>query len=148
MEIASTIPGFTSGQYLDFPFLSFKKNINTGKMSPPPWTISLNTQRGAEEGCLLQLSGLCFPGCLVRAVHGDRRGTASWGGAAWVPQAELFSGKESAQGCALASHGGGFSCCGVQALELGLSSCGTQAQLLHGMWDPPRPGIKPVSLGL
>ena len=73
MEIASTIPGFTSGQYLDFPFLSFKKNINTGKMSPPPWTISLNTQRGAEEGSLLQLSGLCFPGCLMRAVPGDRR---------------------------------------------------------------------------
>ena len=25
-----------------------------------------------------------------------------------------------------------------------LSSCGTPAQLLHGMWDPPRPGIEPV----
>ena len=26
-----------------------------------------------------------------------------------------------------------------------LSSCGTQAQFLHGMWDLPRPGIKPRS---
>ena len=26
-----------------------------------------------------------------------------------------------------------------------LSNCGSQAQLLHGMWDPPRPGLEPVS---
>ena len=25
-----------------------------------------------------------------------------------------------------------------------LSNCGSQAQLLHGMWDPPRPGLEPV----
>ena len=25
-----------------------------------------------------------------------------------------------------------------------LSSCGSRAQLLRGMWDPPRPGLKPV----
>ena len=25
------------------------------------------------------------------------------------------------------------------------SSCGSQAQLLHGMWDLPRPGLEPVS---
>ena len=29
-----------------------------------------------------------------------------------------------------------------------LSSCGTQAQLLRGMWDLPRPGLKPVSPAL
>ena len=29
-----------------------------------------------------------------------------------------------------------------------LSSCGTWAQLLHGMWNSPGPGIKPVSLAL
>ena len=29
-----------------------------------------------------------------------------------------------------------------------LSSCGSRAQLLHGMWDPPRPGLKPVSPAL
>ena len=29
-----------------------------------------------------------------------------------------------------------------------LSSCGTRAQLLRGMWDPPRPGLKPMSPAL
>ena len=29
-----------------------------------------------------------------------------------------------------------------------LSSCGSRAQLLCGMWDPPRPGLKPVSPAL
>ena len=29
-----------------------------------------------------------------------------------------------------------------------LSSCGSWAQLLHGMWDPPRPGLEPVSSAL
>ena len=27
-----------------------------------------------------------------------------------------------------------------------LSSCGSRAQLLHGMWDPPRPGPNPCPL--
>ena len=26
-----------------------------------------------------------------------------------------------------------------------LSSCGSRAQLLRGMWDPPRPGLEPAS---
>ena len=29
-----------------------------------------------------------------------------------------------------------------------LSSCGLRAQLLRGMWDLPRPGLKPVSPAL
>ena len=29
-----------------------------------------------------------------------------------------------------------------------LSSCGSRAQLLHGMWDLPRPGREPVSPAL
>ena len=29
-----------------------------------------------------------------------------------------------------------------------LSSCGAWTQLLCGMWDPPRPGLKPVSPAL
>ena len=29
-----------------------------------------------------------------------------------------------------------------------LSSCGSQAYLLHGMWDLPRPGLEPVSPAL
>ena len=69
---------------------------------------------------------------------------------------------------ARASHCSGFSCCGAralgarasvvvahglnscgsQALERSLSSCGAQAQLLCGMWDLPRPGLKPVSPAL
>ena len=28
------------------------------------------------------------------------------------------------------------------------SSCGSRAQLLRGMWDPPRPGLEPVSPAL
>ena len=46
------------------------------------------------------------------------------------------------------SNCGGFSCCGVWALEQELSSCGTQVQLPHGMWDLPRPEIEPVSPAL
>ena len=40
----------------------------------------------------------------------------------------------------------GFSC-GSQALEYKLNS-GTRAQPPHGMWNVPRPGIKPVSPAL
>ena len=41
-----------------------------------------------------------------------------------------------------------LSSCGVQALERRLSSCGAWAQLLHGMWDLPGPGMEPVSPAL
>ena len=69
---------------------------------------------------------------------------------------------------ARASHCGGFSCCGARALGTWasvvvahglqragsvavahrLSSCGTWAQLLCGMWNLPRPGFEPVSPAL
>ena len=57
---------------------------------------------------------------------------------------------------AQASHCGGFSHCEARDLrvrasvvvEHGLSSCSTQAQLLHGMWDPSGPGLEPVSPAL
>ena len=42
----------------------------------------------------------------------------------------------------------GLSSCGSQALEHRLSSCGTWAQLLCGMWDLPGPGLEPVSPAL
>ena len=29
-----------------------------------------------------------------------------------------------------------------------LSNCGSRAQLLRGMWDPPRPGLEPMSPSL
>ena len=51
-----------------------------------------------------------------------------------------------AQASVVVAHG--LSSCGLRALELRLSSCGTWAQLLHGMWDLPRPGLKPVSPAL
>ena len=79
----------------------------------------------------------------------------------------LASGGHSLLWC-VGSHFGGLSCCraqtigvlasvvavyglssfGLQALEHSLSSCWAQAQLLHGMWDPPAPGIEPVSPAL
>ena len=46
------------------------------------------------------------------------------------------------------SRSAGFSSCGSRALERRLSSCGAWAYLLRGMWDPPRPGLKPVSPAL
>ena len=42
----------------------------------------------------------------------------------------------------------GLSSCGLQALERRISSCGSRAQLLRGMWDLPRPGLEPVSPAL
>ena len=42
----------------------------------------------------------------------------------------------------------GFSSCGWWALERRLSSCGTRAQLIRGMWDLPGPGLKPMSPAL
>ena len=48
-----------------------------------------------------------------------------------------------------ASHCSGFSCCRARALRhTGVSSCGTQAWLPRGMWNLPRPGVKPVSSAL
>ena len=41
-----------------------------------------------------------------------------------------------------------LSSCGSRALERRLSSCGAWAELLHGMWDLPGPGIEPVSPAL
>ena len=52
------------------------------------------------------------------------------------------SGGHSSLWCA------GFSSCGSRALERRLSSCGAEAQLLHGMWDLPRPGLEPASPAL
>ena len=42
----------------------------------------------------------------------------------------------------------GLSSCGSRAPEHRLSSCGPRAHLLHGTWDPPRPGPEPVSPAL
>ena len=42
----------------------------------------------------------------------------------------------------------GLSSCSSQALDHRLNSCSQQALLLHGMWDPFRSGIEPVSSAL
>ena len=42
----------------------------------------------------------------------------------------------------------GLSSCGSWALERRLSSRGTLAQLLHGMWNLPGPGVEPMSPAL
>ena len=42
----------------------------------------------------------------------------------------------------------GLSSCGSWALECRLSTCGTRAQPLRGMWDLPRPGLEPLSPAL
>ena len=42
----------------------------------------------------------------------------------------------------------GLSSCGSWALERRLSSCGTWTWLFCGMWDPPGPGLEPVSPAL
>ena len=42
----------------------------------------------------------------------------------------------------------GLSSCGAQALQRRLSRCGTQAQLLRGMWYLPGPGLEPMSPAL
>ena len=46
------------------------------------------------------------------------------------------------------SRRAGFSSCDSRALERRLSSCGTRAQLLCGMWDLPGPGLEPLSPAL
>ena len=50
--------------------------------------------------------------------------------------------------CARASHHHGLSCWEHRLQTRRLSSCGSRAQLLRGMWDPPRPGLEPVSPAL
>ena len=74
-----------------------------------------------------------------------------------VPRLSLVVASRATLRCgARASHCGGFSCCGARAQGTqasvvgahGLSSCGSRAQLLCGMWDLPGPGLEPVSPAL
>ena len=69
-----------------------------------------------------------------------------WGvGATLVAVCELLTVVTSllwSMGCGYS----GCSSCGLGALEHRFSTCGTQAQLLCGMWDLPEAGIEPVSL--
>ena len=38
--------------------------------------------------------------------------------------------------------------CNTDSRCVGFSSCGARAQMIHGMWNLPGPGIEPVSLAL
>ena len=38
--------------------------------------------------------------------------------------------------------------CQAQAPDAQASNCGSRAELLHGMWDLPRPGLEPASPAL
>ena len=46
------------------------------------------------------------------------------------------------------SRHAGFSSCGLRAPERSLSSCGSRAKLICGMWRLPGPGLEPVSPAL
>ena len=69
-------------------------------------------------------------GCSLVAVHGFLIAVAS------------LAIEHMGSGCM------GFTSCGSRALECGVSSCGIQALLLHGMRDLSGPGIEPASLAL
>ena len=58
----------------------------------------------------------------------------------------LWSTGSRCVGSVVVAHG--LSSCGSRALEHRLSSCGAQVNLLWGMWDPPGPGLEPVSPAL
>ena len=64
----------------------------------------------------------------------------------WLPPPRFWPGEFHGLGASVVVACG-LSSCGWWALELGLNSC-AQAQLLSVMWDPPVPGIKPMSLTL
>ena len=81
------------------------------------------------------------------AAHGISLVAVSWaalGCGAWASLCGGFSCC-GAQAWASVVVAHGLSSCGLRALERRLSSCGAQALLLHGMWDIPGPGLKPVS---
>ena len=50
--------------------------------------------------------------------------------------------------CRARALGHGLSSCSPWVSGLGLQSCGSQPELLHGMWDLPGPGIKLMSPAL
>ena len=58
----------------------------------------------------------------------------------------LWSMGSRVQASVVVAHG--LSSCGMGALERRLSSCGARAELLHGMWGLPGPGLEPVSPAL
>ena len=109
----------------------------------------LGSRRSPGAGNSSPLQYSCLGNSMDRVawrttVHGIAKGYGSQISAAWrrkrQPTPVFMLGK---------SHGP-RSCCRAPALGIeGFHSCsGTGAQLPHGMWDLPRPGIELVSLAL
>ena len=69
-------------------------------------------------------------------------------GLCYYAQALSSCGKWAYSLVAVASHFSGFSCCSSRALDCWLRSCRAWVQLPCSMWDPPGPGIKPMSPAL
>ena len=70
---------------------------------------------------------------------------------AWAQQLWLAGSRAQARqlwhaGSVVAARG--LQSAGSVVVAHGLSSCGARAQLLHGLWDLPGPGIEPVSPAL
>ena len=110
---------------------------------------------------------LCFFGFFFWAALGLlrcagflqlRRAGATLHCGAWASHCRVFSVAEhrlQARGLQQLQHAGSVVvACGPQSAQASvvvgrrLSSCGARAQLLHGMWDLPRPGIEPTSAAL
>ena len=67
-------------------------------------------------------------------------------GSSWLAGFSLVADSRVYSCCGVqTSHCGGFSCSGAWVLGCAGFSCGTWASLLRGMWNLPRPGIKPMS---
>ena len=99
---------------------------------------------------IILLTGLLF-GCAGSSlVHGLFSSRGEWGllsvARPRLPTAVLLLLWSRGLGpVGFSSCGPWAQYCGSQALELGLSTCSTGAQLLQDMWDLPGPGIEPTS---
>ena len=118
-------------------FIQYIGNINSQH-----WLCLPNVMLYIFKKCIclfLAVLGLC---CAGFSVGGDKQGPLPRCDAQASHCGSLSCCRAWALGCA------GFSSWGMRAPKHWSSSCGTQAQLLQGMWDLPRPRIKPVSPAL
>ena len=98
-------------------------------------------QAGTTSRCVAQASHCCGFSCC-----------GAWAPGLWASAVAthwLSSCGTRALGCVasvVVAHG--LSSCDLWALVRRLSSCGSWAQFLCGMWGPPRPGIEPMSSAL
>ena len=121
--------------------------------------LGLRCCSGAFSGCGEQvLLSSCNAGTLMlllRSLMASLDGVSCCGAQALGAQASVAVA-HSFSSCDLPALGRvGFIvvalqliCWGWWALEPGLSSLGPQTQLLHGMWNLPKPGIEPMTPAL